>query len=206
MTASPPARIGLFGGSFDPPHLGHRALAETALRTLALDALRWLPAGRPWQKGDRALAAAEHRAAMVALAIAGEPRFVLDDRELRRSGASYTVDTVRELQAEQPGAVFFLVIGQDQYARLHTWRAWRELLAGVTLAVAAREGRVPAPESEVARTPHRLEVLPMPRVDVSATVIRRAAAQGADLHALVAPAVAGYIARHHLYRQDAAAR
>jgi nicotinate-nucleotide adenylyltransferase len=206
MTASRPARIGLFGGSFDPPHLGHCALAETALRTLALDELLWLPAGQPWQKGDRALAPAPHRAAMVALAIAGEPRFVLDERELRRTGPSYTIDTVHELQAERPGAALFLVIGEDQYARLHTWRAWQALIAGVTLAVAAREGRAPAPGGALAQQPHRLEMLPMPRVDVSATAIRRAAAEGADLHTLVAPAVAGYIARHHLYRQDAAAR
>jgi len=206
MTTAQPARIGLFGGSFDPPHLGHRALAETALRTLALDELRWLPAGQPWQKSDRVLATAEHRMAMVALAIAGEPRFVLDDRELRRSGPSYTVDTLRELQAERPGAALYLVIGQDQYVRLHTWFAWRELLAGVTLAVAARDGRLAAPEGEIARTPHRLELLPMPRVDVAATAIRHAAAAGADLAALVAPAVASYIARHRLYRKDAAAR
>jgi nicotinate-nucleotide adenylyltransferase len=204
MTASQPLRIGVFGGSFDPPHLGHRALAETALRTLALDELRWLPAGRPWQKNDRVLTGATHRRAMVALAIDGEARFVLDDRELRRSGPSYTIDTVRELQAEQPGAALFLVIGQDQYARLHTWRAWRALLADVTLAVAAREGQAPVPDAEIAGTPHRLEVLPMPRIDVSATAIRHAAAAGTGLHALVAPAVAGYIAHHHLYRKDAA--
>jgi nicotinate-nucleotide adenylyltransferase len=182
-----PARIGLFGGSFDPPHRGHRVLADVALDTLALDELRWVPAGVPWQKNGRVLAPAEHRAAMVALVIAGEPRFRLDARELHRSGPSYTIDTVRELLAEQPGAALYLVIGQDQYARLHTWHEWRELLGLVTLAVAAR-----------------IEVLPMPRVDASATAIREQAAAGGDLGALVAPAVAGYIDRHQLYRGLAA--
>ena len=205
MSAPRPVRIGLFGGSFDPPHLGHRALADTALQALALDELRWLPAGRPWQKSDRVLAAAEHRAAMVALAITGEPRFVLDERELHREGPSYTVDTAREIAAEQPGASLFLVIGQDQYARLHTWHAWRELLGLVTLAVAARDGQPPLPGAALMELRHRIEVLPMPRTDVSATLIRDRSATGDVPAALVAPAVAGYIARHHLYRKDAAA-
>jgi nicotinate-nucleotide adenylyltransferase len=205
VTDPRPARIGLFGGSFDPPHRGHRALAETALQCLALDELRWLPAGQPWQKSDRVLAAAEHRAAMVALAIAGEPRFVLDGRELHRAGPSYTIDSVRELAAERPGATLFLVIGQDQYARLHTWHAWRELLGLVTLAVAARDGQPPLPGPALMEQRHRIEVLPMPRIDVSATAIRDHAATGDVPDALVAPAVAGYIARHHLYRKDAAA-
>jgi nicotinate-nucleotide adenylyltransferase len=205
VSDSRPTRIGLFGGSFDPPHRGHRALAETALQALALDELRWLPAGRPWQKSERVLAAGEHRAAMVALAIAGEPRFVLDERELRRSGPSYTIDSVREIAAERPGASLFLVIGQDQYARLHTWQAWRELLGLVTLAVAARDGQPPQPGASLMEQRHRIEVLPMPRTDVSATLIRDRCATGDVPDALVAPAVAGYIARHQLYRKDAAA-
>jgi len=199
-----PARVGLFGGSFDPPHRGHRVLADVALDTLALDELRWVPAGEPWQKNGRALAPAEHRAAMVALAIDGEPRFRLDPRELHRPGPSYTIDTVRELLAEQPGAALYLVIGQDQYARLHTWHEWRELLGLVTLAVAARDGQAPVPGAPLMNHRHRIEVLPMPRVDVSATVIREQAAAGGDLGALVAPAVAGYIDRHQLYRGLAA--
>jgi nicotinate-nucleotide adenylyltransferase len=197
------ARIGLFGGSFDPPHLGHRALAEAALQTLHLDELRWIPAGAPWQKTGRTLAAGAHRAAMVKLAIAGEPRFALDERELRRAGPSYTIDTVREIQAERPGAALFLVIGQDQYAHLHTWHEWRDLLGRVTLAVAARDGQPPTPGAAVMNQRHRIDVLSMPRVDVSATGVRQCAAAGADLAALVGIAVAGYIERHQLYRGSA---
>lgn len=89
-------RIGLFGGSFDPVHNAHLALAHAALRDAALDEVRWIPAGQPWQK-TRQLAAAAHREAMVALAIEGEPRFVLDRIELQRAGPSYTLDTVRAL-------------------------------------------------------------------------------------------------------------
>ena len=105
-------KIGLLGGSFDPPHNGHVALARSALAHLALDELRWLPVGLQWQKRRRPTRAAD-RQAMVALAIDGEPHFVVDDRELRRRGPSYTVATLRELNAEQP-AEWFLVIGQDQ--------------------------------------------------------------------------------------------
>ena len=89
-------RVGLFGGSFDPVHNAHVALARTALEQLALDELRWIPVGQPWQKARR-LAAAADREAMVRLAIAGEPRFVLDRVELRRRGPTFTLDTVREL-------------------------------------------------------------------------------------------------------------
>jgi nicotinate-nucleotide adenylyltransferase len=202
MTAAA-ARIGLFGGSFDPPHLGHRALAEAALQALRLDEVRWIPAGAPWQKTERTLVAGGHRAAMVRLAIAGEPRFTLDERELQRAGPSYTIDTVREIRAERPGAEVFLIIGQDQYARLDTWHEWSELLGSATLAVAARDGQPPIPGAAVMNQRHRIEVLSMPRVDVSATLVRQRAAAGADLAALVGPAVAGYIERHQLYRGDA---
>jgi nicotinate-nucleotide adenylyltransferase len=196
-------RIGLFGGSFDPPHLAHRALADLALRELALDELRWLPAGQPWQKAGRALAGAEHRAAMVALAAADEPRFVVDTRELQRAGPSYTIDTVAELQREQPGAELVLVIGQDQYARLATWHRWQELVAEVSLAVAARAGESPAASAALTAVPHRSTVLPLPRMDISATDIRARVAAGQPIDALVGAPVARYIDNHHLYRSAA---
>ena len=198
--APAPTRIGLLGGSFDPPHLAHLALARTALQALQLDELWWLPAGQPWQKAGRALEAGPHRAAMVRLLIEGEPRFRLDERELRRVGPTYTVDTVRECCAEQPAAAWFLILGQDQYGRLDTWHAWRVLLAEVTVAVAARSGHRPAPPAALVGHPHRLEVLPLPDMPVSSSALRDALAQGADVSPMVGTAVAGYIARHHLYR------
>jgi len=127
-------RLGIFGGSFDPVHNAHVALARTALAELKLDELIWVPAGRPWQK-KRHLTPAADREAMVRLAIAGEPRFVLSRIELERSGPSYTIDTVRALRRERPDAQWYLVIGQDQYAGFHTWHGWQELLSSVTLAI-----------------------------------------------------------------------
>ena len=200
LRAAAPARIGLLGGSFDPPHLAHLALARTALQALHLDELWWLPAGQPWQKAGRALADGTHRAAMVRLLVQDEPRFRLDARELDRPGPTFTVDTVRECRAERPDAAFFLILGQDQYGRLDTWREWPALLGEVTLAVAARSGQPPLPPPALAAHPHRLEVLPLPDMPESSTALREALAQGDDVSPMVGEAVAGYIARHHLYR------
>ena len=197
-------RIGLFGGSFDPPHAAHLALARSALEHLRLHTLRWVPAGQPWQK-SRVLASGLHRGAMVQAAIAGEPRFVLDASELERPGPSYTIDTVRALQAEHSGAACFLLLGQDQYARFSTWQHWQELLLRVTLAVAVREGVAPtlAPE-EISTFAHRVVRLPMQPIEASSTAIRAHLAAGGAAHELVpavVPAeVARYIDRHGLYR------
>ena len=200
LRAAAPARIGLLGGSFDPPHLAHLALARTALQALHLDELWWLPAGQPWQKAGRALADGTHRAAMVRLLVQDEPRFRLDARELDRPGPTFTVDTVRECRAERPDAAFFLILGQDQYGRLDTWREWPALLGEVTLAVAARSGQPPLPPPALAAHPHRLEVLPLPDMPESSTALREALTRGDDVSPMVGQAVAGYIARHHLYR------
>lgn len=198
-----PARIGLFGGSFNPPHLAHLALARLALTHLTLDEVRWLPAGAPWQKPAAALAPAALRRDMVAALIAGEPGMVLDERELHRQGPSYTLDTVHEFQSEQPDAELWLIIGQDQYARLNTWRGARELLRRVKLAVAAREGQPVAPPAAWADVSHTAVVLPLPRTDISATEIRARCAAGAtasSLAALVGLPVASLLEQHALYR------
>jgi nicotinate-nucleotide adenylyltransferase len=200
---SPHRRIGLLGGSFDPPHLAHLALGRVATRALELDELRWLPARAPWQKAERVMAGVDDRLAMLRLLVEGEPRWVIDERELRREGLTYTIDTVRELAAEQPGADWFMIIGQDQYARFDTWRDWRELLQRLTLAVAARQGAEPQAPPALAQLAHRVVLLTLPRLDISASDIRRRCAAGAspvDLEPLVGAPIAGYIARHGLYR------
>ena len=191
-------RIGLFGGSFDPVHRAHLALARQALDDLRLDELRWVPAGNPWQK-VRAITPAADRMAMLERAIADEPRFVLERCELQRSGPSYTLDTVRELQATTQGAMWFLLIGLDQYRNLHTWHGFEDLLQRVTLAVAQRPG------SEAAATDPRVRAAPqvalqMPPMDISATDIRARVAAGQAIDTLVPPAVAQYIHQHRLYR------
>ena len=193
------SQIGLFGGSFDPVHNAHLALARHALAELHLDEVVWLPAGQPWQK-HRTLAPAADRAAMVALAIEGEPRFTLSRLETERSGPSYTVETVRALQAHRPGARWHLVIGQDQYASFHTWHGWQELLGLVTLAIANRPGASLAANPEVEQVPHAAIALPM--LSISSTDIRERVACGAPIDDLVPTAVARYIARHRLYQDN----
>ena len=190
-------RVGLFGGTFDPVHNAHVALARSALAGLQLDEVRWVPAGQPWQK-ERQITDAVHREAMVRLAIAGEPRFVLDRTEVERQGSSFTLDTVRELQAALPGNAWVLLIGQDQYAGLHTWNGWQELLSRVTLAVANRPGVAPVVHPDVLRFPHRS--VPLAMLDISSTDIRRRTLEGRDISTLVPAAVAGYIDNHALYR------
>lgn len=189
-------RIGLFGGTFDPPHNAHVALAGAALDALKLDELRWVPVGSPWQKA-RAITPGMHREAMVRLAIAVEPRFVLDRIELEGEGPSYTLDTVRALQ---PLGEIFLVIGADQYAGLHTWHGWQELLGLVTLAVANRPGPMPPPDRDVLRFPHR--VVPLPMLDIAATDIRARVAHGLPIDSMVPVAVARYIEINVLYRRS----
>jgi nicotinate-nucleotide adenylyltransferase len=196
-------RIGLMGGSFDPVHCAHVELAELALRHLALDEVRWIPVGQPWQKA-RQLAAPEHRLAMVEAATAHEPRFTVDPIELRRQGPSYTLDTVRALQSRstQP-AQWFLIIGQDQFANFPTWQGWHELLQVLTLAVACRGHDLPAAPQAMQGLNYRVVELPLPPLDVSSTDIRTRLGRGKDPYSLVPDllpyGVARYIATHQLY-------
>jgi len=175
-------RVGLFGGSFDPVHNAHVALATLALEQLALDEVRWIPVCKSSQK-SRKLAPAADREAMVRLAIAGE--------------LAHRVERVADAAAE-PDTTWVLILGQDQYAGLHTWRDWRDLVSRVTLAIANRPDVVAAANPQIGEVPNQLVQLPM--MDVSSTEIRRRVAAGESIASLVPTPVASYIARHRLYR------
>ena len=196
----PGLRIGLFGGSFDPPHAAHVALVKAAVSQLALDELRVLPTGHAWHK-SRTLSAAEHRLAMAELAFAGVERVRVDPREILRAGPSYTVDTLREIRLEQPGAELFLVIGEDQARSLTTWHDWEEIPKLAIICVAARaystraEGQFNAPKAWKSR----FCTLQMPLLSVSATDIRSRIASHQGVVPLVGEPVARYIDQHHLY-------
>lgn len=196
------------GGSFDPIHTAHVALAEVALAALSLDEVRWIPVGHAWQK-SRALTPAAHRLAMVREATAHESRFVLDAIEVQREGPSYTLDTVRALQAlpAMQGAQCFLVMGQDQFSNLPTWHGWQELVQRVTLAVACRGHEPLHTPPALQALPHTVVTLPMPHMNVSSTDIRARLGRGEDpaslAPTLVSPGVARYIAHHQLYAPGA---
>ena len=193
------ARIAFFGGTFDPVHNAHVELARTALTALRLDQVLWVPAGQPYQKARR-VTPARHRLAMTELAIEGEARFAIDRAELVREGPSYTLDSIRALQAAWPDVTWFLLIGQDQYAGLHSWRDWPELLDRVVLAVANRPGAALPIHPDVLRHPH--QSVPLPMLDISSTDIRARVAVGRPVDNLVPPAVARYIDQHALYRAN----
>lgn len=200
----PARRVGVFGGAFDPPHNGHLALVQAALTHLALDELRILPTGQPWHKAARTTPAA-HRLAMARLAFGDRPGVVLDERELRRDGPTYTVDTLETLCREQPGVELVLLIGADQARAFGHWHRWADILRLATISVATRDPAVQAfgqkeAESALQGLPGaRWQPLPMDSLDISATEIRRRAAAGLPIDHLVPAPVARYIDRHHLY-------
>jgi nicotinate-nucleotide adenylyltransferase len=188
----------MFGGAFDPPHRAHVALARAAVAQLALDRLYILPTGDAWHK-DRTLTPAAHRLAMARLAFADVPAAHVDDRELRRAGPTYSVDTLRELQAEHPQAQLHLLMGEDQAAGFTRWHQWQEVARLAVLCVAGRgsgEG-IAALRSLPGVRVEALQWLQMPE---SATDIRARLTMGQDIAELAGPAVARYIESHHLYQ------
>ncbi|MDO8387130.1 MAG: nicotinate (nicotinamide) nucleotide adenylyltransferase [Polaromonas sp.] len=197
-------RIGMFGGSFDPPHSAHVALARAAVTQLQLDALLIVPTGQAWYK-ERALSAPEHRLAMSRLAFDGLERVQVDARELQRPGPSFTIDTLEALQAENPGARLYLIIGKDQFAAIQSWHRWQDLVRIAIICIADRAGpaRTEAVFDPQIQLSHPLVPLQLPLMPVSATDIRRQITSGAatpqDLARLVPEPVARYIERHRLY-------
>jgi nicotinate-nucleotide adenylyltransferase len=201
VTPDRPVRIGVFGGAFDPPHRGHFELAQAALQEYSLDRLVVLPTGNAWHK-RRTLTASEHRVAMAKLAFAELPQAVVDARETLRPGPSYTVDTLRELHAENPQAQLYLLIGEDQARALTTWHAWEDLPKLAIICVAARAdstGAMGQFDALKAQFPG-LTVIHMPPRELSATDLRQRAATGQSLIPLVFESVARYIDQHHLYQ------
>lgn len=190
-------RIGVFGGSFDPVHQGHLAVALEAARQLKLDQVRFVPARLQPLKLGGPRASPDDRAAMLRLALHGHPALVLDLREVRRPGPSYTVDTLRELKVERPQDQLFLLVGADAARDLPRWREADEIGRLATLVVVPRSGGAPPPLPAPAVT------LTLDPIDVSATAVREAAANEQPVDHLVPKPVADYIADQRLYRVGA---
>ena len=199
-------KLGVLGGTFDPPHAGHLRLAEVAIEHLALDKLLFVPAGEPWRKAGRPLTPAEQRLEMTVLAVDSLPRMDVSTLELDRPGPSYTVDTLAALLARYGvDTELFLVLGQDALLDMPNWKEPHRIVALAWLAAALRSPGRDLDLTELERAipgiTKRLIVLPMSFVDVSATAVREWARQGVSLDGLVPPAVEAYIKEHALYSE-----
>ena len=212
---STPRRVGVFGGTFDPPHLGHASVARDVADALSLDTVLWIPARIPPHKSRRGISPPEVRLEMVQAASQSDARFAVSEIELERPGPSYTVDTLRALA----GPDLYLIIGYDQYLELDTWHEPAEILSHAHLAVMDRRGAgVPEDLSDDPSAPRAVRALaarhtepraamaervirvPVGRVDVSSTLVRERVRRGRDVSNLVSPSVLDIIRREGLYR------
>ena len=205
-----PQRIGIFGGTFDPIHIGHLLIAERCREQLDLAQVRFVLAATAPHKQHVSSAEAKHRWEMLRLAIGGNANFVADDRELRRGGTSYTFETLAELHREFPTMELVFLMGADSLAEFHTWREPTEICRLARVVVVARGG-LPSPNLEllrpylesIGRTINLAEhVVAIPQIELSSTHIRNCTSQGRSIRYQVPPAVEAYIAAHHLYQDS----
>lgn len=192
--------FGLFGGTFDPPHLGHLIVAETLREHCELDRVVWMVAASPPHKQDRVSTPADDRLALVRAAIAGNSHFEASDLELRRNGPSYTVDTLRALHARQPGVRWSLLVGGDSFATFDTWREPDEIARLAEIVVYHRSGYALPLDTDV---PARF--VEAGRVDISSTEIRTRLQAGRSVRYLVPEAVRTEIGARRLYTPDTVA-
>lgn len=196
--------IGMMGGTFDPIHNGHIAMAQETRTRLNLARVVFVPAGQPWMKSERPLTPAVHRLEMVRLAIAPYPYFRLSRIEIDRAGPTYTIDTITELRAElAAGDELYFILGWDSLAQLTQWRDIARLIKLCRLVAIPRPGYsrpdLKSLEAQIPGLSPRLVLLDKPEIDVSATDIRSRVAQGLPIGHLVPAPVAAYIKRHKLY-------
>lgn len=197
-------RIGVFGGTFDPPHIEHVFAALEVRSVLGLDRVLFVVANRPWQKvGTRPISSAEVRLEMVQAAIEGHQGLEASDLEIRRGGDSYTVDTLAELHRSDPDAELFVVVGADVEALVPTWHAIDQVRAAATLVVVSRGGHGVESGPEDAAVGWRgIERVPIPRLDISGTDLRARVAAGRTIDVLCPPGVVRIIAARGLYRVE----
>ena len=197
MRGRPARRVGVFGGTFDPPHLGHLLLAEAAREHLRLSEVRFVPARVPPHKRGRDVSPVAARLALLRAALRGTG-FRLDTQELSRVGPSYTVDTLEALHRRDPGASLHLIVGADSLLDLMNWRAPERVLALARLAVAGRPG---FPVRRLAKgLARRVDWLPVPPVGIASRELRASVRAGRSIRFQVPPAVGALIARLGLYR------
>lgn len=195
-------RIGVFGGTFDPIHMGHLIVAEDARAALELDKVLFIPAGQPWFKSYRQITASHHRLAMVRLAVADNPNFAVSDIEITRSGPSYTVDTLTELRDQYPDAEFIVILGIDALREIDRWHQPRKLFELASVVGMARPGaaiNLSVLHAAIPGSSSRIRLLDSAQIDISGTDIRRRAAHARPIRYRVPPTVEQYIQENALY-------
>lgn len=190
-------RLGVLGGTFDPPHVGHLIAAGDAFESLSLDKLVFIPvSAQPLKTDAPAAASPEQRLEMVRLAIEGDPRFSVSDTEISRGGLSYTVDTLETLKRENPAATLVLIVGMDALAGFDKWKNPERIRKIAEIAVLSRTGE----HGVDARVGGGITVVGTRRIDVSSSEIRQRLADGKSIHGFVAESVENYIATERLYK------
>jgi nicotinate-nucleotide adenylyltransferase len=194
-------KVGVLGGTFDPVHVGHLVLAERARDELSLDLVLFVPAGDPWRKSHREITAAEHRLAMLRLAVEGNDAFGVSDIEIKREGPTYTADTLATLAAERLDDEFYFIVGADALADMPNWHEPERIVDHARLAVAPRDVQ----EANIAALAlpaiaGRIVQFTMPPLAVSSTEVRERIAAGRSVRYLVPGRVLEYIDAQSLYR------
>ena len=188
-------RYGIFGGSFDPPHLGHLIAAQSVAIGCELDLVFWVPTGESYHKAPTT--AAHHRFAMVEAAIASNPRFAVSEVDILRPGPTYSYDTVTDLEAQYPGSSFTLMMGDDAFATLGSWNRAAQLRERVSIAVVTREsGQTPQAQDA------SLRWIAIPHIAISSSECRDRVRSGSDIRYLVPESVGAYINEHSLYSEN----
>lgn len=196
-------RVGVMGGTFDPVHHGHLVAASEVQASFDLDEVVFVPTGQPWQKSDRQVSPAEHRYLMTVIATASNPRFTVSRVDIDRDGPTYTIDTLRDLAAQQPGADLFFITGADALTEIFTWRDAADLFELAHFVGCTRPGYEMDAESLRGIPADRVTILEIPALAISSTDCRRRTAAGQPVWYLVPDGVVQYIAKHNLYGADA---
>ncbi len=210
------SRVGLFGGTFNPVHIAHLRTAEEVREHCALDRVDFVLSAVPPHKSRSGLASVTHRLRMLELAVAGNPRFVVNTMEIARAGRSYSIDTIRDCQAREPEARFTFILGADAFAEIDSWKSYRDIFGLCDVCVISRPG-IAASEPPIAvadafcydsdrgvyvhRSGHAVLFLTVTALMISASDIRTRLGTGRSVRYLVPPTVADYIAQHRLYTE-----
>jgi nicotinate-nucleotide adenylyltransferase len=190
-------RLGLYGGTFDPPHIGHLIVAQDALTALRLDRILFIPAAAPPHKRDRRVTDPDLRVRFLEAALADDPRFGVEPLELRRSGPSYSVDTLEALRAAYPGDDLFLLLGADQFREFRTWREPERIASLARLAVMSRGDTSDIQDREISA--FGAEWVNVTRIDLSSSMIRERLARGESVRYLVPAAVEALLSQYDVY-------